>query len=565
MEVVCATSYHEILAEYSFPIEPLRDFELDGKPAQYVVGHPKVWGGEDGIIEFGEEVKGDPERAHYHSAVSSDGKLLAISANRERILVYDIGTKELRQVLEGTGPLAFRPSLSEEKGTANASQNEKKGIQAPEYILISSISDATLRGREDNKLILWDLDQCGRVLDEEERIDPSAFADKAIDAILPDLVANHEWSRDFVAASTLHSSFTKALREVASDHRRRDNTVFENVSIGTFNSEPFSHDGKFLLYLSQNSTTQNGMREPQSLPHVIVYDLDLGAEAHRLSGHTDAIMWTGFSPDDQHIASVSWDGTMRMYSASTGELAWTTVDSGGQSWCAAFSPDSTHIVWSSASGSVIQLHNVGNGKLVSKFAGKLKSWCRCFSWNPDSEQIAFCEGENAFVWRPFDGSTGTVAQHYQIEDENDWRLCSSVQQVTWMGAGRLLCLQMSDGSKLVYDTRTNGKELFQRSHGTKIGWQDFGLYGLFRGANDDEEVYLFVDEDGKLRFWRRGLALPPSSTHGREQDVVAVPQIEDSSALATESLGHGVPTENKPLVAGRDAWADSGAALWTAE
>lgn len=112
---------------------------------------------------------------------------------------------------------------------------------------------------------------------------------------------------------------------------------------------------------------QRSMREPGDLPQVVVYDIDTGKEVHHLSGHTDAIMWTSFSLDDQYIASVSWDGTMRMYSASTAELLWVTENSGGQSWSAAFSPDTKHIVWSSSGGRVTKLHDISDGKLIFNF------------------------------------------------------------------------------------------------------------------------------------------------------------------------------------------------------
>jgi WD40 repeat protein len=561
------TSRQEPLDDYDFPLEPLRDFELDGNPAHYAQGHPKTWGDEDESIDFGEKMKGESDKtsSSYHSAISSDGKLLAISSNQERILIYDIGTKELRQVLEGAGRLAFRPSPSEEKDMASASGDGTEGTrQAPAYTLISSICDEAFRGgRVTNKLILWDLDQCGRTFDEEEPIDPSAFATKAIDAILPDLGTNHEWSKDFVAASTLHESFTKALVDVAADHRRRHNTVFESSTTGGFGSGTFSHDGKFLLYIWQYRSTQHGMRHPEKLPHTIVYDLEAGTEAHRLSGHTDAIMWTGYSPDDQYIASVSWDSTMRMYSASTGELEWTTPKSAGQSWSAAFSPNSKHIVWSSANGRVIQVHDVNDGALVSTVAEDFKRWCRCFSWNSDGEQIAFCGEKDAYVWRPFDGPNGKITQHFTIEEKDRWNI-SSISRVSWMDDGRLLSLQVSDGTKLVYDTHTNAKELFKRPPGSPRSWQEDGVY-LLRGSDDGNGVYLCVDGDGKVRFWRRSVAQPPSPSQGLNKDNIPGPGSEGSATLPEQGAAHVAPAEEKPLVATREDWAEKGAALWTAE
>jgi WD40 repeat protein len=79
------------------------------------------------------------------------------------------------------------------------------------------------------------------------------------------------------------------------------------------------------------------MRTSQNLPAVVIYDLEAGVEIHRLTGHTDAIMWSAISPNKERVATVSWDGTLRMYSVSTGALMWVTENSGGQSWAGAFS------------------------------------------------------------------------------------------------------------------------------------------------------------------------------------------------------------------------------------
>lgn len=243
-------------------------------------------------------------------------------------------------------------------------------------------------------------------------------------------------------------------------HRRRGNTVFQNTSAGRAGSEPFSHDGKFLLYRRQIESMKGGIHEAGKLSQAIVYDLDAGREVHCLSGHTDNILWEGFSPDDQHIASSSFDGTIRMYSASTGEFLWATPKSGDGGSRATFSPDSKHIVWGSAGGGPIQVHKIDDGALVSKIPEAYLAWRSWLTWSPNGEQVAFCTAKDAYVWRPFDGAIGSIAQHFKIgADPNP---CHGIQlkQVSWMDHGRLLGVQVSDGTNLVYDMHTNAKEAF---------------------------------------------------------------------------------------------------------
>lgn len=167
-------------------------------------------------------------------------------------------------------------------------------------------------------------------------------------------------------------------------------------------------------------------------------------------------MWISFSPDDHHIASVSWDGTMRMHSALTGALSWVTPNSGAQSWVGSFTQDSEHIMWSSNTGRTIQVHNAVDGRLVSTFQPdqKFTNWCRSASWHPDNQQLAMCAGSDVYVWRPFDGSDGgTITQHFRLPS-NQWRSFASIKGVKWVKGGRKLALESSEETVLVWNSQS---------------------------------------------------------------------------------------------------------------
>ncbi|KAL1797163.1 hypothetical protein ACET3X_003769 [Alternaria dauci] len=505
-------SRKDFMREFVFPDEPAQDFERAGIAAQYASGHPKNWSQTNDILDFSADLREDSDNTYrnYYTALSSDKKLLAISTDAERILVYDLASRELCEVLEGSGSVTFRPSDTNEESVAGVGQGMGVGTPRPGYTLVSSIShDAPRRARSANQLILWDLDQNGRILDKEEPIDPAALATKAIDAIAPDLAASHEWTREFIDASALHTEFMKSLSQVAADHRRRHNTIIDNATLGNFGSVSFSADGKLLLYHSKNGSTQQGMREPDDLPVVVIYDLEAGTEIHRLTGHTDAIMWSAISPDKEHVASVSWDGTLRMYSVSTGTLMWVTENSGGQSWAGAFSPDSKLIVWSSKGGQVVQVHAVSDGQKMATMQENFSHWCRSLTWHPTRPEIALCVGGDAYVWDPSDGPNGKVLQHYKVENGKGLMGMSGIQDVQWMDQGRLLGLESSDGSVILYDTHNNAKELFRRPAGTMAGFVQGGLYGIIKDR-EEHEVYVIVGGDEKVRFFRTSVPAFPS-------------------------------------------------------
>jgi WD40 repeat protein len=109
------------------------------------------------------------------------------------------------------------------------------------------------------------------------------------------------------------------------------------------------HGGKRLL----GSTTK----------YARIWELDSGRLLHTLSGHDKAVRAAGFSPDDRSVASVSTDGTLRLWSVANGkELLALRHDAGVHS--AAFSPDGRSVL-SGGADRRIRLWSASDGKLLS--------------------------------------------------------------------------------------------------------------------------------------------------------------------------------------------------------
>ncbi|KAJ4994210.1 hypothetical protein SVAN01_00039 [Stagonosporopsis vannaccii] len=313
-----------------------------------------------------------------------------------------------------------------------------------------------------------------------------------MDAILPDLISRHEWSKDFIRLSSLHSNFTTALAHVATSHRRQHNTIFEDAELGGCGSTSFSSKGKIFLYHTKNESTQFGARDPDDLLHVIMADVINGKELYRLFGHTNAIMWSAISPDNDHLASVAWDGTLRMYPVESGRLVWATTGY-GQGWTGAFSTDSKHIAWSNGNGKALFVHEVERGKVISSYPGNLSAWCRSLVWHPDGQQIALC--------------ACTMMQHYQVEDDDNSRFVASVESVDWPSNEHLLHLYFSDGTNLTYSTQNNTKELFMHPRGVDSAWVSNRFHNNIKVVGmQDGYISVDGDGDGMLRYWPSGIA-----------------------------------------------------------
>ncbi|KAH7119632.1 WD40-repeat-containing domain protein [Dendryphion nanum] len=561
-------SRKQFLDGFEYDQEVKQDFTLEGRPAQWASGNPKSWGYEHELVSFRESIRtdGDPYSS-FHSTISQDQKLIAITADSGKIAVYDIASRELRVVLEGKESSFFRPTVP---GLYEHAEGNEDSTGRPAYTLLTTMPDQNdENGRRRHALMFWDLDKNGRLLDDEEEIDVAEVATNAIEAILPQLEANHEWTRKFVDSSTLHDEFSRALAKVAAGHRRRHNVTIKNANLANFNPQPFSTDGKMVLYHSNNDSTQGGMREPSDLPHLIVYNVDAGMELHRLSGPTDSMMWSGFSPDQQHVASVAWDGKLRMYNTSTGELLWTSGETSQQAWAAAFSPDSQSIVWSSQGGQVIQVHAVDDGTLLSTFPAdvEFRNWCRNMSWNSDGEQIVLTADRRVFVWRPFEAPNGTITQTFELKDEDLGFL--EVNSIKWLDAGRKLGVSISEGTHLVWDQYTNAKELFKRPKGVNSGWVSDSIH-FIKMDNGERDFYITVDGDVKMRYWSVCLAAFPSWWE-KEDDAENLSEKPEKKEYPETGKYVNITKAVKKVEAkrsadesGRDEWADKGAELWTA-
>ena len=268
---------------YEFPTEPWSDFQIEGQAPTWASGHPKEWGQDFNLIELPRSAKSEGRTSQLYKSVSSaislDDTLLAVSSeDATRILIYDIDSKELRQTLDGTGKIVFAPLPTKKETDPNVS--ESNVAATPAYILVSSIPGIDAPKNAAPNLIIWELDKHGRLLDEEEEVDASALATKAVESITTQLKEDHEWSKEFIASSDLHADFEIALKRVAANHRRRHYATISNAALSGFGALPFNSDGRFMLYHQGNHTDRKNAS-------VVVWDVKAGNEVLRLSGHTD--------------------------------------------------------------------------------------------------------------------------------------------------------------------------------------------------------------------------------------------------------------------------------------
>ncbi|KAE8315649.1 hypothetical protein BDV41DRAFT_574680 [Aspergillus transmontanensis] len=162
----------------------------------------------------------------------------------------------------------------------------------------------TLVSSAEGSMVVWELYRDGKnVSAEENKVDIDTLSAKAADTAISELVSDHGWRLEEDGAKAIAEGFKTTITKAMDIHALEKQITLD----GKFASygAPFSPDGQKMVYVTQNSTTQNGMRDAETLPCVNIWDVEAKVIQHRLLGHTDTIMWVATSPDSTLVASIS--------------------------------------------------------------------------------------------------------------------------------------------------------------------------------------------------------------------------------------------------------------------
>ena len=93
-----------------------------------------------------------------------------------------------------------------------------------------------------------------------------------------------------------------------------------------------------------------------------------------LSGHTAGVESVAFSPDGKQIASGSWDNTIKLWDADTGQVIRTFFGHRSEVLSVVFSPDGKQILSGSRGtidnkNNIIKLWDIATGQEIRMFHG----------------------------------------------------------------------------------------------------------------------------------------------------------------------------------------------------
>jgi WD40 repeat protein len=306
---------------------------------------------------------------------------------------------------------------------------------------------------------------------------------------------------------------------------------------------------------------------PGGAGEVKVWDAQKGEELFSLKGHTTIVNGVAFSPEGEHIASGSADGTVRVWCPHTGPELLSLKDASGP---VAFSPDGTRIasryldtavrVWDANTGlGLLSLRHQGavssvafspgGNRIVSggghPFAptkpGEVKVWDA-----RTGQQVFSFEGHEAIVWSVSfspDGrriASGGGDRAVKVWDAHNGQRAFSlkghtgaVSSAAFSPNGRHIVSGSWDGAVKVWDART-GKELASlKGHTSAVYSVAYSPHGRrIVSAGGD----LFdPTRPGEVKVWDAQKGQELLSLNGHTSAVTSVAFSPDGERIASNS------------------------------
>ena len=374
-------------------------------------------------------------------AFSDDSRFLAVAVEHD-IHVISTETFAVDQILRGheskVDGLVFQPGNS--NTLVSSAENDSGGLVSvrPTVILWNVQEQKSMEDICNNQNLLKKL---------------STAAAQGVSSSLA--------SRDELISLTPYESiamsgaFYPSIYRILSQRNVTNTHRLHGRLVTSCQSKVFSPSGEWMLYLPKDHPQSNDRDERWVIN---VYSMDKYCDEAVLAGHTDAVMWTGFNPDEALVGTVAWDNTIRIWdwknrvadslcaqaaesdAATAGEPAKLKhkykFETQGQNWTGSFSRDGQYFAGTCGDGHVF-VYDLSDGSTAFVYQDG-HQWCRALDW---SQTLV---GKNQHVSK--------ALQHRSSSNDNAPNrdlLCVGTSK-----AGQLLLLDINaygDGSAEVYD------------------------------------------------------------------------------------------------------------------
>ena len=442
-----------------------------GEQVKYAADGFRTWGSELHKLPF--------PKAPENASVNSDCSLIAIAVD-DNIYIYD--TVNFAEVLVCKGHVSKVDALTFQPGS-------------PKVLVSSAQNNYAGTFPSEPTIIIWDLDKEQEHPMMEASV-ISTIASQATDSVVENfLMAKPKIELSDEEEKSLTSAIEPVVSRIVRTHAALNQLTISGRLSTSFQAELFSPSGSHLIYMPGKRPRSNDVDRWD----VKIYSMATHEDVLTLRGHTDALMWTGYSPDETMIGTVAWDQSMRIWDAVTGKQKYVFATS-GQNWTGAFSPDSKKFAGTCGNGT-FYVYSLNDGStLVKQKSGQ--SWMRALGWSADSNILAVGEGHGlkpgSFIL--FDVDKKEAIQERILSTE----ACKvPAEYKSWMGNSLECCaVKFVDGGRkvLVMTSGDGGIETYDLETWEKWRFARPDIDPPFHDETEEEEEEIEeLDEKGNKR------------------------------------------------------------------
>ncbi len=248
----------------------------------------------------------------------------------------------------------------------------------------------------------------------------------------------------------------------------------------------------------------------------VIYTGD-GRKILTYQGHTNNVTALTWSPDSQHIASASADGTVQVWDAATGHTILTYGKHTNYMDAVVWSPDGQFIACASDDGTV-QIWSAFTGRTTLTYRGYPPFISNALTWCSDSQYIASSSIDNTVQVR--EAATGYKVLSYQGHEQ------SYAQAVAWSPNGKSIASIYDNGRVQVWNATTGDTILTYQAHANGVGAVAW---------SPDDQYIASSFSDGTAQIWNASTGHTTLTYQTYANGVEAVAWSPDSQHIASSS------------------------------